>query len=277
MRADASAPVVLTAAPLLCARADLAQGLRNAQFELRFVADWDRMPEAAERIAADVVLVDMDAADAASQGTRGPSGFRLVRVLARQTNGRPVALVVITGLDYVEIEDLARAGITALLPPRLTAKALVTHLYAAVARARHKRGGRVLHRKPYVPSAEPPKRPEQSEQTEGESAPKASKPDDGWRIPDALWSRLQGLLPPPSPRARIADRQIMDGLFFLLRTRLVPSALPMGLGSPSTVRRRLRAWQEACVFERLAAVACDTHPHLHWERLPELVARMGMA
>src|SRR5215469_6841452 len=96
---EASEPVVLTARSWLRARADLAHALRNAQFDLRFVAEWDRMPEAVERIAADIVLVDLDAAEATSRTTRGPSGYRLVSMLARQIAGRATALVVMTGLD----------------------------------------------------------------------------------------------------------------------------------------------------------------------------------
>jgi transposase len=276
--AEAAAPVVLTANSLLRTRADLAQELHNAQLDLRFVADWDRMPEAVERIAADIVLVDMDAAEAASRDARGFSAHRLVSMLARQLAARATALVVITRLDYAEIEDLARAGITALIPPRLAPRALVEHLYAALAHVRQRRGSRVVYREPPTVAPEPPasQPPEPAESRPEEPAkPKRLEPtlDDGWRIPDSLWNTLALLLPAPSGRQRIFDRQVMDGLFLLLRTGAAPAALPPAFGSVGTLRRRLRAWQDAGVFERLPAVASGAYPRLRWDRLPVLLAR----
>ena len=57
--------------------------------------------------------------------------------------------------------------------------------------------------------------------TKGASAPVV---DDGWRIPDTLWQRLEPLLPPHKPHPlgchnpRVADRKAMDAIFFVLRT-----------------------------------------------------------
>src|SRR6187401_3546174 len=48
--------------------------------------------------------------------------------------------------------------------------------------------------------------------------------DDGWRLPDALWAKMEPLLP-PRPRhplgchnPRVPDRAAMDAIFFVLRT-----------------------------------------------------------
>jgi transposase len=46
--------------------------------------------------------------------------------------------------------------------------------------------------------------------------------DDGWRLPDELWARLEPLLPerPPHPlgchNLRVSDRAAMDAIFFFL-------------------------------------------------------------
>ena len=46
-----------------------------------------------------------------------------------------------------------------------------------------------------------------------------------FRIPDAMWERIEPLIPPPEKvhrfgggRPRVPDRQVMDGIFFVLRT-----------------------------------------------------------
>ena len=48
--------------------------------------------------------------------------------------------------------------------------------------------------------------------------------DDGWRIPDSLWEKMEPLLPerPSHPlgchRSRVPDRSAMDAIFLVLRT-----------------------------------------------------------
>jgi len=45
--------------------------------------------------------------------------------------------------------------------------------------------------------------------------------DDGWRMPDWLWEKIEPLLPPPPPhplgchRPRVPDRQVMDAILVL--------------------------------------------------------------
>lgn len=70
----------------------------------------------------------------------------------------------------------------------------------------------------------------------------ASKPpcepahDDRWRIPDALWERIEALLPPRPPHRfgghnpRVADRRAMDAIFFVLRTGCQWTGTPGGPG-----------------------------------------------
>jgi len=87
----------------------------------------------------------------------------------------------------------------------------------------------------------------------------AKKPvpvDDGWRIPDALWERIEVLLPeipahPKGGRPYSNPRQMMDGIFYVLRTGCQWKAIPRCFGPGSTVHDWFQRWNDAGVFERL--------------------------
>src|SRR6516162_6789508 len=94
--------------------------------------------------------------------------------------------------------------------------------------------------------------------------PAASKPstarvrDDQWRIPDALWERIEPLLPPRPPHPlgghnpRVPDRKAMNAIFFVLRTGCQWNALnATGICSSSSAHRRFQEWAQAGVFARL--------------------------
>jgi putative transposase len=79
-----------------------------------------------------------------------------------------------------------------------------------------------------------------------------------WRIPDALWERLQPLLPPRKPhplgchRPRGDDRRAMEAIFFVLRTGCQWNALnATGICSSSSAHRRFQEWTAADVFLEL--------------------------
>lgn len=79
--------------------------------------------------------------------------------------------------------------------------------------------------------------------------------DDGWRITDELWERLEPLLPerPPHPlgchRSRVSDRAAMNAIFLVLRTGMQWNALSAtGICSSSSAHRRFLEWTEAGVF-----------------------------
>ena len=82
-------------------------------------------------------------------------------------------------------------------------------------------------------------------------------------IEDALWSRIERLLPKPPRRRwkamgrpRVPDRAAMTGILFVLRSWIPWQMLPkeMGCGSGSTCWRRLVRWQRTGVWRRLHAV-----------------------
>jgi transposase len=82
-------------------------------------------------------------------------------------------------------------------------------------------------------------------------------------LPDALWERVEPLLPPPKRRRfhhpgrkPLTHRQALTGIVFVLKTGLRWNDLPreMGCGSGSRCRRRLAAWHRLGVWHRLHAV-----------------------
>src|SRR6267154_667200 len=82
-------------------------------------------------------------------------------------------------------------------------------------------------------------------------------------IDDALWTRIEPLLPRPPRRRwqamgrpRIPDRAALTGILFVLRSGIPWQMLPreMGCGSGSTCWRRLVRWQRAGVWRRLHAL-----------------------
>ena len=79
--------------------------------------------------------------------------------------------------------------------------------------------------------------------------------DDGWRIPDELWEKMEPLLPPGKPHplgchnSRVPNRDAMNAILFVLRTGIQWNALNgTGLCSSSSAHRRFMEWTEAGVF-----------------------------
>ena len=79
-------------------------------------------------------------------------------------------------------------------------------------------------------------------------------------VSDALWEKGHPLLPVPKPgrfrfpgRKRIDDRKALTGILFVLKSGIPWDQLPqeMGWGSGMTCWRRLKAWHDAGVWERL--------------------------
>ena len=79
-------------------------------------------------------------------------------------------------------------------------------------------------------------------------------------LTDALWKRIEPLLPPHKPRRRrfpgrkpIDDRKALTGILFVLKTGVNWEDLlqEMGCGCGMTCWRRLRDWNQAGVWQRL--------------------------
>src|SRR3974390_2515141 len=87
-------------------------------------------------------------------------------------------------------------------------------------------------------------------------APSRTKP---WIVDDELWALIAPLLPARPRRFRypgrrpLDDRLVLQGVLFVLHTGIGWEHLPqeLGFGSGMTAWRRLHAWQQAGVWERL--------------------------
>ena len=91
--------------------------------------------------------------------------------------------------------------------------------------------------------------------------------DDGWRIPDEVWERMEPLLParPAHPlgchRPRVPDRDAMNAILLVLRTGMQWNALnATGICSSSSAHRRFQEWTQAGVFEEFADGRSVTKP-----------------
>lgn len=83
----------------------------------------------------------------------------------------------------------------------------------------------------------------------------AALPDDPtiWCVDDALWADLAPLLRSDKPkkkpgRPRRDDRQLLDGILWLLRTGAQWSALPPAFGPKSTCHDRFQEWVASGAF-----------------------------
>ena len=101
--------------------------------------------------------------------------------------------------------------------------------------------------------------------------------DDGWRVPDEVWARMEPLLPlrPRHPlgchNPRVPDRNAMNAILLVLRTGMQWNALnATGICSSSSAHRRFQEWTQAGVFEefwRQGLLAYDELQGIEWEWL----------
>ena len=111
-----------------------------------------------------------------------------------------------------------------------------------------------------------------------QKSPKYKAADDKWRIPDALWSKIEPLLPPGKPhplgchRPPTPPRKVMDGILFVLRTGCQWKALDStGICSGSTAHRWFQRWTQAGVFRELwiqSLIEYDELKGIDWEGKP---------
>jgi transposase len=79
-------------------------------------------------------------------------------------------------------------------------------------------------------------------------------------VSDALWQRIEPLLPPPPPRRQrfpgrkpLDYRKILTGIIFVLKTGINWDDLPaeLGWGCGKTCRTYLKEWQKTGIWDRL--------------------------
>ena len=91
--------------------------------------------------------------------------------------------------------------------------------------------------------------------------------DAKWRLPDAMWQRIQPLLPkyPISKwggRRRADLRAVVDGIFYRLRTGCQWKALPPEFSSGSTVHHYFHEWVRQGVFQAIWRVSLEEYDEL---------------
>lgn len=91
-----------------------------------------------------------------------------------------------------------------------------------------------------------------------------------WRVPEALWQKVQPLLPKHKNRhrfgggrPRVPDRKVLDGILFVLRTGIQWNALTeTGICKSSTAHDRFQEWRKKGVFRKLWALGLEEYDAL---------------
>lgn len=94
-----------------------------------------------------------------------------------------------------------------------------------------------------------------------------------FRIPDALWERIEPLLPEvrrscKGGRPPLAYRRVLDGIFYVLRTGCQWKAAPAEFGSGSSLHRYFQRWRKRGLFRKLwqhALHEYDQEIGIDWE------------
>jgi transposase len=79
---------------------------------------------------------------------------------------------------------------------------------------------------------------------------------EAWRIPDELWQRIEPLLPKrrrsrKGGRPPLPYRQVLDGIFYVLRTSCQWKAAPPEFGSGSSLHRYFTRFTKRGLFKKL--------------------------
>lgn len=97
---------------------------------------------------------------------------------------------------------------------------------------------------------------------------------DDWRIPDALWELLEQMLPKRKRRCKnpgrkpLPWRQVIDGIFYVLRTGCQWKAAPVEFGSRSRLHRYFKSLVAKRIFAQLWGMALEEYDELQsiqWE------------
>jgi transposase len=87
------------------------------------------------------------------------------------------------------------------------------------------------------------------------------------QIPDALWQRIELLLPNykascKGGRPRLELRKVVTGIFYVFRTGCQWKAMPREFGSGSAVHAYFQEWTKNGVFEKFWARALEEYDEL---------------
>ena len=87
------------------------------------------------------------------------------------------------------------------------------------------------------------------------------------QIPDALWERIEPLLPIykrscKGGRPRLELRNVVTGILYVLRTGCQWKAMPREFGSGSAIHEYFQEWVERGIFQKLWKVALAEYDDL---------------
>jgi transposase len=79
---------------------------------------------------------------------------------------------------------------------------------------------------------------------------------EAWRIPEELWQRIEPLLPKrrrnrKGGRPPLPYRQVLDGIFYVLRTGCQWKAVPPEFGAGSSLHRYFQRFVKRGIFKML--------------------------
>jgi transposase len=102
-----------------------------------------------------------------------------------------------------------------------------------------------------------------------------------WELTDELWERVKDFVPqrkragnktykrkPGAGRKPLAPRQVLEGIFYVLRTGIQWKALPVTYGAASSIHSYFSEWAEAGFFRRMweeGLIVYDLVKGLGWE------------
>lgn len=86
-------------------------------------------------------------------------------------------------------------------------------------------------------------------------------------VPDALWERIDLVIPAyqrscKGGRPRLAMRDVVGGILYVLATGCQWKAMPRQFGSGSAIHAYFQSWVEAGVFEELWSLALTEYEEL---------------
>lgn len=91
-------------------------------------------------------------------------------------------------------------------------------------------------------------------------------------IPDLLWKEIEMVIPARKSmlgRPPLPSRQVLEGVFYVLKTGIQWKYLPGEFGAPSTIHGRFRSWTKEGVFEKIMEKAKkfylqSNHKNFNW-------------
>ena len=103
-----------------------------------------------------------------------------------------------------------------------------------------------------------------------------------WELTDELWERVKDFVPqrkreehktykrkPGAGRKPMPPRQVLEGIFYVLRTGIQWKALPKTYGAAGSIHNYFSEWAQAGFFRRMrqeGLIAYDLVKGLGWER-----------